>query len=302
MLATAERRYDRLLVPALGVFALLAARGLQAIGRRHPAAGWALAAAAVSFPLASSAGYLRQQLKPSTWDSALDVVGSQAAPGSRILTTETDLGLDRERFEVVHATGAAALDDLVARNADLVVADPRRPLDATGLRRLLALNPARPEDGPPVAVYAVPDAARPPYSPFPLARARLTASEGADTLELMRDGRLDTDWHTDGPQRPGQWVQVDLPEEVVLGRLELALGRRVQRHGRDLHLMVTEDGKEWRRVRAAAGRAPVDEQPADGASEVFIVEPVRVRGVRLEQMGRDDRRWAIAEVRLDTLP
>ena len=54
--------------------------------------------------------------------------------------------------------------------------------------------------------------------------------------------------------------------------------------------------------RIAAGRAPVEEQAADGASEVFVVEPVRVRGLRLEQMGRGERRWGIAELRLDTLP
>ena len=301
-LATAQRRYDRLLVPALGVFVLLAARGLLTIARGRPAAGWLAALAAVAFPLVSSAAYLRQLRRPSTWDQAVNFVGSQAPPGSRILSTERDLGLDRQRFEVLPATGSAPLDDLLARNADLVVAGAGRPLDPTGLRSLLALTPDRPEDGPPLVVYSVPDSARPRYAPFPLARAQLTASEGADMLDRMRDGRLDTDWHTTARQHPGQWLQVDLPEAVVLARVELALGRRGQRHGRDLHLMVTQDGQDWRRVRAAAGRAPVEEQAADGASEVFLVEPVRVRGLRLEQMGRGERRWGIAELRLDTLP
>ena len=301
-LATAQRRYDRLLVPALGVFVLLAVRGLGTIARGRPVAGWVAAMAAASFPLVSSAAYLRQLRRPSTWDRAVDFVSSQAPPGSRILSTERDLGLDRSRFEVVPATGAAKLDGLLARSVDLVVADPRRPVDATGLRTLLALAPERPQDGPPLVIYSVPDGARPRYSPFPLARARLSASEAADSLERIRDGRLDTDWHTAAPQHPGQWLQVDLPEAVVLGRLEVGLGRRAQRGGRDLHLMVTEDGQEWRRVRAASGRASVDEQPADGASDVFIVEPVRVRGLRLEQMGRSEKRWGIAELRLDTLP
>src|SRR5438034_182734 len=168
------------------------ARGLLTIARGRPAAGWLAALAAVAFPLVSSAAYLRQLRRPSTWDQAVNFVGSQAPPGSRILSTERDLGLDRQRFEVLPATGSAPLDDLLARNADLVVAGAGRPLDPTGLRSLLALTPDRPEDGPPLVVYSVPDSARPRYAPFPLARAQLTASEGADMLDRMRDGRLDT--------------------------------------------------------------------------------------------------------------
>ena len=300
-LAIAQRRYDRLLVPALGVFALLTVRGLQTIARGRPAAGWLAALGAAGIPLVSSAAYLRQLGRPSTFDLALDCVLSHAAPGSRVLSTERDLGLDRRRFEVVAAAGAPELDDLQIRNADFVVADPEHPLHPGGLRCLCSFMPERREDGPPLVVYSVPGGARPRYARFPLARARLTASEGADLLELTRDGRVDTDWHTTTPQHPGQWLQVDLPEAVVLARLELALGLRAQRRGRVLHLLVTEEGESWRRVRAAAGRGPVEEQAMDGMSEVFLVEPVRVRGLRLEQRGRSERRWGIAELRLDIL-
>ena len=302
MQVMAQRRYDRLLVPAIGVLAVIAALGMSSVAARRTRLAAVVAAAALAFPLATSIGYLRQIRTPSTWDRALDFIEANAPPGTRILTNERELGLDRRRFQVVMTQFDPSLDGRLIGEADLVIAAPDPDLPVGGLQRRLNIVPARPEDGQPIAIYAVPATSRPAYRPVSLAGARFTASEAGDTLELMRDGRPDTEWRTAGPQQPGQWVQIDLTEPVYLARLELVLGSRGQRRGRDVHVLVTRDGQSWTRVRAAPGRPPIEEQPGEGQSEVFILDPVEARGLRLVQNGRDERRWGIAELRLDALP
>src|ERR1043165_3853144 len=50
--------------------------------------------------------------------------------------------------------------------------------------------------------------------PKPLANRKdwkLTASHRAETLGNMVDGKGDTRWDTGASQRPGMWVQIELP-------------------------------------------------------------------------------------------
>jgi hypothetical protein len=97
-------------------------------------------------------------------------------------------------------------------------------------------------------------------------------------------------------------VQVDLAAPVVLARAEMVLGRRSQRYGRDLHLLVSEDGAAWTRVRVAPGRPPLEEQGDRRPSDVLLFEPARARALRLVQMSYGERRWGFAELCLDALP
>jgi len=265
------------------------------------AAGLLLAAALG--PLARSLDYLGHVSRPGTRDTALDWIETRLASGSIVLNALPELGIDRSRFEVLSPTGSPELDRLLARQVELVVWSGEEKSVVEGLRPLHVSEPEAPESGPRIALYDVPAALRPVFEEVPLSGARLTASNRAEDLPALADGRLDTHWTTEGPAGEAAWVQVDLASPRRLGWVELRLGSRPQRHGRNLHLLVTSDGGTWRRVRVVAGRPPVEEQLAGGrpASQVLLLEPLSLRGVRLVQKGGGDRRWGFAELRLRAL-
>ena len=106
-----------------------------------------------------------------------------------------------------------------------------------------------------------------------------------------------------GPQRPGQWFQIEQPSPRALGRITLLLGFHPLRRARDLHVMASDDGEHWRRIASAPGRAPIEEQDGSGGfAEVLLLEPTPARLFRLVQAGSGERRWGFAEIRLDALP
>jgi hypothetical protein len=125
-------------------------------------------------------------------------------------------------------------------------------------------------------------------------------SEHLGELAFAVDGDLSTYWRTRGEQRPGDWLQVGFEEPTRIDRVELVLGQKKHRFGRVIHVYVTEDGTAWRRVGYRAGRPEdVYRQVREPASQVLLLDPVRVLGVRLVQKGWRDRRWGVAELWTD---
>jgi 4-amino-4-deoxy-L-arabinose transferase-like glycosyltransferase len=299
--STAEVRYDRFLVPTTGVLCLLAARPLARPLALRPGAAWGLSLVAALVPFLRSAAYVIEVSRPSTWDRALDWTLASAAPGARIVASDPDVGLDHRRFEVLTAAGSEARDRLLVRSADLVLWAGTPP-GLESLTPALVADPRGVHGGPRVLGYRVPDSMRPRYAPVPLDGVRLSASENPEEVELVRDGDLTSAWSTAGPQRPGQWFQVELPAPRTLARVRLLLGFHPLRRARDLHVMVSDDGRQWRQIPSASGRAPVDEQDGSrGFEEALLLEPTPTRFLRLDQVGSGERRWGFAELRLDVL-
>jgi hypothetical protein len=297
--STADRRYERFLVPILGLLAVLCGAGLAALAARGRGLAALLLAAAVAWPLHASLAYLGDVTRPGTRDLALDCALSRAPEGARVLNQVEGLGLPPGRFETLTPTGAEGLDRLLARSADVTLWTGETPVLA-GFERLCLAEPHGPASGPGIGVYRPAPALASGPSPVDLSRARLRAFSRPEDVPLLADGRLDTAWVADGPQSPGQWVEVELPAPVLLARVDLLLGAKPLRYGRNLHLFVSEDGTTWARVRVAAGRPAVEAQSlrGEGASQPLWIEPVRARAVRIVQEGSSDRRWAIAELRL----
>ena len=297
--SSADRRYERFLVPILGLLAVLAGEGVRRVsGRGRMWAGATLAAATI-WPLAVSAAYVRNVTHPGTRDLALDWIEARLPEGARVLNGVEDLGLAPGRFEVLAPTGSVELDRILASSADLTVR-AGVPVGLEGFDRVYLAEPRGPESGPGIGIYRAPAWLQARAVAVPLAQARLSGSSRAEDLPLLIDGRLETAWVAGDAQRPGEWIQVDLPEPVMLTRVELLLGPHPLRYGRNLHLLVSEDAASWTRVRVAAGRPPVEEQSlrGEGASQVLWIEPRRVRSLRIVQAGTADRRWGIAELRL----
>ena len=305
VLSTAEIHFDRHLVPALGVLSLFAGRAVASVGKRSPAAAICAALAAAAVPLAASIDYVRGITVPGTRDAVLDWVDQNVPPGSHLVTTVAGLGLDRRRYEVVEVPRLDERTRPLALHADAVITGPgdSEPL-VRQLATLYAADPPNPHAGPRLVVSAPPADQRPAYEELRLSAQWLSASEAVDLLPALVDGNRRTAWMTGRAQSPGAWIQVDLPRPRMVGRVELALRGRGRTYGKNLHVLVSDDGRDWKRVTALPGRPPVAAQvpSAEGPTQLLVFQPVRASSVRIEQVGRRARAWGIAELHLYALP
>lgn len=300
--STSLVHHDRFLVPTLGVLALLAGRAAQWLAERSRAT-LALVLVALALPFYTSMSYVRAVSRPSTRDRALDWIETNLRPGARVVSSLTDLGSASSTFELLSLASSPDLIRLQAHHADAVLL---RPADKAQFELdwplTLALEPESEFSGPPLNLYVIPENQRPRYEPIPLEVSWLAASESSERLPNLIDGRLTSYWGTGGPQRPGNWIQIQLPEPMVVAKVELSLGSRPLRSARELRLEGrTEDA--WIEIPYVMGRAGVQGQVLDesGASQVLVFDPTLLRGVRLFQTGRRTRPWSIAELRLETV-
>ena len=174
--------------------------------------------------------------------------------------------------------------------------DPRRHWDAFVAAfpgaRLIADDGSR-------AAYRIPaaqvDEPR-PGTPLPIRHA--AANDGH--VEDAVDGRIETGWDN-GPQHPGQWMQLDLEAPREVAGVTLFLGNRPRDYPRRLAVDLSIDGITWSTVREggaseesfyAAVRYPRE------APVRFLFAPARARFVRLRQLATHSNLWFIAEVQV----
>lgn len=302
VLATSDFRRERFLLPALSSAFALAGVGAAALAQRVRGAGVA-AAACAALPLAQSVLWVRQVAVPGTRDRVLDFVQTQVPAGSRILSDVPLLGWDGARYEVLEVQRIDAARRPQATFADYVVAGPQaEPAALDGLALQFRAEPESRVQGPPLAVYAVPRALRPLVEPVPLGGATLSSSEGPEGLGALVDGRADPSWRTAGPQRAGDWIAVDLGQEITLARVELQLGDDPKFAARELRILVSLDGLDLRDAPGLPGRADDQRARPQEPSQVFLMSPpVRARFVRLALVKRGPRRWGVAELKLFAL-
>lgn len=302
VMASVDLLYVRHVLPGLFVVALLAALPVQVVASRRPWLAAALALAAVALPLRTSWNYVGNVSGSLPRDRVLDWAEAHLPPGAVVLDARPELsvGFDRGRVEVIAAEEQRGpLDRLLAENVDAILTGP-------GLGRrwgpLVTLFPPAGDDGPvTLQLRAVPPERRARHAPLDLARARVTASHGGERLACLSDGRTDCVWGPGGPQAPGQWLQVDFAEPVPLARVELVLGPDRRRYAGDLRLWASADGRAWQRLPDAAARGPVEEQSGSArpVSQLLIVPPDGLRGVRLEIGSPGRQPWEVAELRLE---
>jgi hypothetical protein len=299
VLSTSDFRRERFLLPALASAFALAGAGGAALAHRVRGASVAVAACA-AFPLLQTVPWVLQVAAPGTRDRVLDFVQTQAPAGSRLLSDVPMLGLDGARYEVMEVERIEASRRAQAIEADYVVAGPQaEPAALEGLALAFHAEPESRVQGPPIAVYAVPRALRPLYEPLPLASAVLSSSEGPEGLGALVDGRADPSWRTAGPQQTGDWIALDLGQEVTLARVELLLGDDPKFAARELRVLVSTDGLDFREASALPGRADDQRARLQEPSQVFLLSPpLRARVVKLALSKRGPRRWGVAELKL----
>ena len=298
VLSTADIRFERHVVPTLAVIVLLAAKGIDTLGKTR-ARVTLLALATAAPPFVESVGYLRSVGQPSGWDRALDWINANVPPDARVVNAYPAFGLDHTRFEVVPTRGIPRLDRLLALHADVYVAHPDAANEsAAGFREVFRAGASRYD--PPIAVYTVPASVRPVYRPVDLGQARLSASENIAEVSAVLGDRRRRSWFTAGPQRPGQWFEVDLASPVMLAKVEVDLGGHPARYPRRLLLLGSLDGQSWRRVRTLSISPPFAEQMIRGSEvkDILTFEPTLLRAIRLVQFGKAERRWGMTRLRL----
>jgi hypothetical protein len=305
VLSTAEVHFDRHLVPLLGVLSVFAGRAIASLARRSPVAAVCAAVAAAALPLAASIDYVHGVSVPGTRDAVLEWVDKNLPAGSRLVSSVSDLGLDRHRYEIVEVPRLDERTRPLVLHADAVISGPgdSEPL-VRQLATLFAADPPNPHAGPRLVVSAPPPADRPAYEELRPSPRWLSASEAPERLAALVDGDRETAWMTKGGQSPGAWIRIELPEPRTIAGLQLVLRGRGRTFGKNLHVFATEDGREWSRVDVLQGRPPVTAQlpSPEGPAQVLIFEPRRVTALRIEQVGRRERPWGVAELRLLALP
>ncbi len=298
---TADRAYDRFLVPASGALALVTGYAVARAVRWGPWPVAALALLTASVPFASSLAYSREAARPGTRDLLADWVSAHLPPGSRLLSTVDNLKLDAARFELIPVRPLREENRRQILEADYVLwteEDDPAPLEGLELLRTLESQGVLSLT---LKVGRVPETLKLRYATIALADLLLRSSESPTLLNQLRDGKRDTAWSTAGPQRPGDFLEVLLPEPARLARLELDPGIRPTGAGRRFELAVCEDGHTWKAAAFLHGRAEVWEQPGLGpASQVLLLNPPALaQGLRIVQTGTGIRRWTVAELRLD---
>ena len=302
--STADVHHDRFLVPTLGVLTLLVGLTADRLYQRQAPATIAVILLALAFPFHSSLSYLRDISRPSTRDRALDWMETHLAPGSRVLSPLTDVGGHESRFEVLKASDLPERFHLQSTHTDLVLLRPADEESYTlELPLTVAIEPESVYSGPSLRLYAVPERFRPQYEKIPLELSWLSASEAREGIPNLIDGRLSSYWETESGQRPGNWIQVRFPKPAVVGRIELSSGSHPLRNARRLRLEGRTEEGNWKEIPYVMGRPGLRRQVLDerGPSQVLIMEPTTVRGLRLFQIGRRTKPWSIAELRVDAV-
>jgi hypothetical protein len=278
VLATAVVGHDRLLVPALGLLALLAAGAFDAAAERRPDFGLALAGATLAVPLAFSVLADVRFLRPTPYDRAQGWLESR--PQDRVLFIYYRLKLDSPRYEF-HPPGlSVAQTRLLARHFDLVGSPPGEP-EVAGFRLERPADPDPGWPGPhwPLLAFYAPGPLAIRYQPVDLSGALLTGSEGSEALPAVTDGEPDTAWSAAGDG----WLQVDFAAPVVLGRVT-AVGAGGG----------CAPGRAW-----TANGTPLAEPASLVMGPSLVLDPAPVRVLRLAPRPGCAGRFQVAELRLE---
>jgi mono/diheme cytochrome c family protein/glucose/arabinose dehydrogenase len=124
---------------------------------------------------------------------------------------------------------------------------------------------------------------------------KLTASDNPQDLHLMVDGKLDTKWSSKIDQKPGMWVQIELPETSLVGGLWIDHGKSYREFTRGYEVQISNDGQTWSKP-IAKGKCSI------GPNQISFA-PVKTRFIRITQTGKlkgneNNIPWSIDELQV----
>ncbi|MCB1275415.1 discoidin domain-containing protein [Prosthecobacter sp.] len=119
------------------------------------------------------------------------------------------------------------------------------------------------------------------FGPQPLENRKewkLTSSHNDKELARAVDGNLETRWDTHTPQKPGMWVQIELPQAADIAGLVLDTGSSRGDWPRGWKIEVSMNGSEWEK--------PVLEGKSDtSVTEFMFPKQVKAKFIRITDTG-----------------
>lgn len=300
VMSTADTRFLRHLVPAIGGLAVVAGLGYAALAPRLPRLAPALALLGALPPLAVAADYVHDVARPSTWDRAADWVAAHLPQGAAVLSN-VPLGLDPGRHELVRPTGSIELDRMLARAVDAVAWDQGGdPRVIEGFQQLHVAAPLGPANGLRLVVAAAPESLRPRYTRLATQAASLRSSEPGLDLAPLVDADETSRVRIPAAERP-RFVEVALPGLQRVARVVLGLGPRGRGRREGVELLLRHPRHGWERAPHVEARPhPVQQAHDRAASQVLLIVPAEADAVRVVYRGR--RAWALASLEIDVVP
>ena len=117
----------------------------------------------------------------------------------------------------------------------------------------------------------------------PLDRSAWKATASSGEPAGAFDGKGDTRWDTHKPQRPGDWLQIDLGTRQPIGRIALNMRNSTGDFPRGLEISASDDGTSW--------GAPFIVAPGTAGWMELTFPTVTARWLKLVNTGTDNERW-----------
>jgi endo-1,3(4)-beta-glucanase len=114
-------------------------------------------------------------------------------------------------------------------------------------------------------------------------------NSGTDVPLHMIDGSRTTSWSNGLPQKPVQWVQVDMGTNRYVDAVTLDAAGRTGDYPRGLRIYVSEDGQNWGDAVYTGGAFTTQRVAA-------TFTPAKGRYLHIEQTGTAPNWWSIAEL------
>jgi len=122
-------------------------------------------------------------------------------------------------------------------------------------------------------------------------RWHVTASHNPGAAQQAVDGDMNTRYDTGSYQAPGEWFQIELPEETSVDALELDAGASAYDYPRGYTVQLSSDGQLW--------GEPVASGLGKTARTEIEFKPAEARFIRITQTGAEKGvYWSIHEMKI----
>jgi hypothetical protein len=151
-------------------------------------------------------------------------------------------------------------------------------------------------------VYRLPQVAAPPLVALgPAVPIVKISSSSTDGMERVIDGRLDTEWHDNPRQLPGQWLSVDLGSVRPVAGITMTLGEWARDFPRHLAIEVSTDEASWTTAwqgkPVAMAMMSAVERPLECPLRIAFAKQ-EARFVRFRSLAEHKNLWRIAEIQV----
>ena len=93
-------------------------------------------------------------------------------------------------------------------------------------------------------------------------------------------------WKTEGPQKSGDWFQIELPTDVNFTEIQFDAGEK--EFPKEYKVSISSDGKKWKEVAKAAGK--------NGMNSLQWKSSESVRFIKVETTEKSEEPWAMKQL------